>query len=129
MKGTFDKEQIKFRVTFYSPTNDDKEWNFDFDDVYGLGPRDREGEFISLSATVVKQDKNEVFSHVWFKQIDTEESLTYEDSIRKYISDNYLDFNKLEMNIALCFLERYCMDYEDVKAYRDEYKRKRRLLR
>lgn len=125
MKGTFDKEQIKFEVIFGRFYNNDKKLNFD--DVYGLGPENKDDEFISLIASVVNQDTNKEISKVNFSRIDTEESLTYEDAIRDYISINYLDFNKLEMNIALCFLERYCMDYEQVKEYRDEYKRKRKI--
>ena len=125
MKGTFDKEQIKFEVIFDSSYENAKKLNFD--DVYGLGPNNKDDEFISLIASVVNQDTNKVISQVIFSTIDTEESLTYEDAIRDYISINYLDFNKLEMNIALCFLERYCMDYEQVKEYRDEYKRKRKI--
>ena len=125
MKGTFDKEQIKFEVIFGRFYNNDKKLNFD--DVYGLGPENKDDEFISLIASVVNQDTNKEISKVIFSRIDTEESLTYEDAIRDYISINYLDFNKLEMNIALCFLERYCMDYEQVKEYRDEYKRKRKI--
>ena len=125
MKGTFDKEQIKFEVIFGRFYNNDKKLNFD--DVYGLGPENKDDEFISLIASVVNQDTNKEISKVNFSRIDTEESLTYEDAIRDYISINYLDFNKLEMNIALCFLERYCMDYEQVKEYIDEYKRKRKI--
>ena len=127
MKGTFDKEEIEFSVCFFDPYKKSEDFNISFDDIYGLGPSNSKESIFSLKADSLAKDTGSPFKSVTFNMIDTDGSLTYEDAIQKYIYDNYLEFNKLEMNIALCFLERYCMDYEEAKEYRIEYKRKTRL--
>ena len=127
MKGTFDKEEIKFSVSFYDPYKKNEDFNINFDDIYGLGPSDSKDSIFSLKADSLAKDTGGVLKSVTFNMIDTDGSLTYEDAVEKYIYDNYLEFNKLEMNVALCFLERYCIDYEEVKDVRRDYKNKTRL--
>ncbi len=127
MKGTFDKETIKFSVSFYNPYQKNNYFNISFDEIYGLGPSDSKDSIFSLKADSLAKDTVSPLKSVTFNKINTDESLTYEDAVEKYIKDNYLEFNKLEMNVALCFLERYCIDYEEVKDVRRNYKNKTRL--
>ena len=127
MKGTFDKETIEFSVSFYDPYKENEDFNISFDDIYGLGPSDSKDSIFSLKADSLNKDNGSVLKTVTFNKINTDESLTYEDAVEKYIKDNYLEFNKLEMNVALCFLERYCIDYEETLKIRINYKNKTRL--
>lgn len=127
MKGTFDKEGIEFSVCFYDPYKKNDDFSISFDDIYGLGPSNSKESIFSLKADSLAKDTGSPLKSVVFEKIDTDGSLTYEDAIQKYIFDNYLEFNKLEMNVALCFLERYCMDYEHAREYRINYKNKTRL--
>ncbi len=127
MKGTFDKEEIKFSVSFYDPYKENEDFNINFDDIYGLGPSDSKDSIFSLKADSLKKETGDVLKSVTFNKISTDESLTYEDAVEKYIKDNYLEFNKLEMNVALCFLERYCINYKETYNIRINYKNRTRL--
>ena len=51
-----------------------------------------------------------------------EDSLS--NAIKYYFEWHYKEFNRLQMTLALCFLQRYCMDYEEVKNEKEKYVKK-----
>lgn len=120
MKGTFDKEEIKFYVKF-----DKSESPIEFEAIYGLGPTSTEETLIlyaesNNSSTHRISDFNSTEFNIPLKS----PCLTYEDAIKYYFERHYEEFNRLQMTLALCFLQRYCMDYEEVKNEKEKYVKK-----
>ena len=95
-----------------------------FDEIYGLGPSDSKDSIFSLKADSLAKDTGSPLKSVTFNKINTDESLTYEDAIKYYFEWHYKEFNRLQMTLALCFLQRYCMDYEEVKNEKEKYVKK-----
>ncbi len=133
MKGTFDNENIRFRVGFNY--YNDKESNFpftlDFKDFYGLSISSYMKEFGISSIRLESKrfgcndfDKKEIVEEAKFDFISaTDEDLTFEDAIERHLVNpkNFEKFNDIEKNHALCFLERYCMNYENTAEVKKQY--------
>ncbi len=117
MKGTFDKEEIKFYVKFNKSDSP-----IEFEAIYGLGPTSIE-ETLILYAESKNSSTHRIgdFNYTEFNIPVKAPCLTYEDAIKCYFDEHYKEFNRLQMTLALCFLQRYCMDYEEVKKEKEKY--------
>lgn len=115
MKNTYDDKEVKFEVEFIFREVDQ---HYEMDQIYGVVVPDY-CEKIKLSGERTYKEKMADSDHT-VKQnsqfyIPVTEELTVEDEIKKYLLGVLENLKKVRKAHALCFLERYCMDYEEIK--------------
>ena len=130
MRGTFDDVRVEFRVSFMQNNNliHDEE----FSALYGLGIHTylERNRFDSMNLTSdipyspkIAQIQRTVFANI----TPAEDDLTFEDTITNYLTNpiNYENFDDVQKIHALCFLERYSMDYEKTNDIKKKYVKKK----
>ncbi len=115
MKNTYDDKEVKFEVKLIFAEHDKL---YEMNQIYGVVVPDY-CEKIKLSGERSYKEKT-ADSKSSTKQnseffISVTEELTVEDEIKKYLLGVLENLKKVRKAHALCFLERYCMDYEEIK--------------
>ena len=130
MKGTFDDGRIDFKVIFMD--NDKTVFNVNFSDLYGLGVHTFLEYYkynnMALLTEVNTFSKVAQVQEAFFKDIKpSEDDLTFEDTITNYLTNpiNYENFDDVQKIHALCFLERYSMNYEKTNDIKKKYVKKK----
>ncbi len=130
MKGTFDDVRVEFRVNFMQ--NNNSAHDEDFNALYGLGIHTYfEGnrfDSMTLVSDMAYSPKIAQIQRAVFENITPDEDdLTFEDTITNYLTNPeiYESFDDVQKIHALCFLERYSMDYEKTNDIKKKYVKKK----
>ena len=115
MKDTYDDSSIKFYVYI-----GDLQEKLDFDLVYGANVTETCKQlncknFLIECERIIIIGRQEYIERSIFSLFPSEKELTFEDTMKKYIKDNFNKLGSLKKLHSLCFLQRYCMEYKDVK--------------
>lgn len=118
MKGTYDDNSIKFYVSILE--KDKVVGTFPFEVLYGANASSICEVFDKSSITLVgkkeiKYDKHVIPQKTNFTNINPHLGITFEDTIKEHLMRNYSNFSGLQKVHALAFLERYTMEYEEIK--------------
>lgn len=110
----------------------EKESVYAFEGVYGANPQNlfQQLELIGVELAVPmltligkrfipSSNGSNAEERSEFVNIPFEGKATFEDAIRDYLTANYGSFDTVQKLHALCFLQRYCMSYEDVKDIKE----------
>ena len=119
MKGTFDDDRIRFFLRFYNYYGESPK--IKFEELYGLGIENyltlNKYDHFALSSKRNNTHEEYDFGIITFQY----KHLTFEDVIESYLTNPIQNFSDVGQIHALSFLERYCMNYEDVKDVKKEY--------
>lgn len=123
MKGTFDDDRIQFFCDFIIIMERVQSPKIKFEELYGLGIENyltlNKYDHFALSSKRNNTHEEYDFGIITFQY----KHLTFEDVIESYLTNpiNYQNFSDVGKIHALSFLERYCMNYEDVKDVKKKY--------
>lgn len=118
MKGTYDDNSIKFYVSIMS--RNEEVATFPFEVLYGANAASICTSFTDSSIKLsgrktIKYEKHVIPQNSVFENINPDLGITFEDSVKEHIMKNYSSFSGLQKVHALAFLERYCMEYDEIK--------------
>lgn len=129
MKGTYDNHSISFQIVFHAKHGEDM-WSVDFDKLYGTSVNVDEvcawfncsmrESFILKGTQLLQIDEKQTTTLINLFTISYDEELTIEDTIQKYFEKNFTNFTNPYRVCALAFLQRYCVDYNEIELSEDK---------